>query len=74
MCKQHYPAPMLAEVQHTYFKYLLLNTLFIHKPKDCVSDLDESLRADLKAKYLYASATLLKVITPLSTLHIVIAL
>jgi len=45
----------------TYFKYLPLNTLFMHKPKDCVSDLDELLRSDLKAKYFYAIAILLKI-------------
>jgi len=64
----------LQKFNSTYFKYLLLNILFIHKPKDCVSDLDESLRSDLEAKYFYAIATSLNVITQLPIQHIFIVL
>jgi len=75
MCVKNIILPhCLQKFNITFFKYLLLNILFIHKPKYCVSDLDESLRSDMKAKYFYAIATLLKVITQLSIQHIVIVL
>ena len=75
MCVENIILPQcLQKFNSTYFKYLLLNILFIHKPKDCDSDLDESLRSDLKAKYFYAIATFLKVIIQLSIQHIVIVL
>jgi len=75
MCVNNIILPhCLQKFNSTYFKYLLLNILFIHKPKDCVLDLHKLLRSDLKAKYFYAIAILLKVITQVSTQHIVTVL